>query len=163
MTAAKKVICTAAAPVFITSHRVGSAPGTNRTGRRLLSLALWAFVLHTPTLAQLDSALSLFPLEVGNVWQYHEFYRNLCEPEPFSQYFFVRVTGDSLMPDERRYRHLEGMSALYRGLSYSDLYWMDSATASFLTTPTFRACSRWAISVCMNRAIRSISVPVLFC
>ena len=123
MTAAKKVICTAAAPVFITSHRVGSAPGTNRTGRRLLSLALWAFVLHTPTLAQLDSALSLFPLEVGNVWQYHEFYRNLCEPEPFSQYFFVRVTGDSLMPDERRYRHLEGMSALYRALSYSDLYW----------------------------------------
>jgi hypothetical protein len=77
------------------------------------------------SLVEVDSPLSLFPLNVGDVWQYHEFYRNLCEPEPFSQYYFVRVTGDSLMPDGRHYKRLEGTASLLGGWSLR----MDSSTA----------------------------------
>lgn len=86
-----------------------SGPLTDSMCRRYLLLAGLAMILAQPTSAQIDSALSLFPLIVGDVWHYHEFYTIPYPLEYVFKYHFVRVVGDSSMPNGKRYKHLHNV------------------------------------------------------
>lgn len=85
---------------------------TDSMCRWYLLLAGLAMILARPTSAQIDSALSLFPLKVGDTWQYHEFYTIPYPLEYVSKYHFVRVVGDSSMPNGKRYKYIEGLTIL---------------------------------------------------
>jgi hypothetical protein len=77
--------------------------------RRDWGFVLWALFVSVQAPAQIDSVVGYFPLRVGNVWQYHKFYTTAYPVNHFSTYYFVRIDGDSLMPNGKRYSHLEGM------------------------------------------------------
>ncbi len=76
-----------------------------------------ATLLITATLTtvhaqSLDSALSYFPLAVGNTWEYSEYW-GMTAPTQFTGYCLMRIASDTLMPNDKRYFVLRGGSNLY--------------------------------------------------
>jgi hypothetical protein len=52
--------------------------------------------------------LSFFPLQIGNRWQY-EIWAYIDESPTFEGYRTITVTGDTLLPNGKRYRVVEGL------------------------------------------------------
>ena len=53
-----------------------------------------------------DSASCYFPLQTGDIWQYHYFYEDCCCFVDVSVFCTVEVTGDTTLPNGRQYKVL---------------------------------------------------------
>jgi len=76
--------------------------------RRLVSvLTIVPSIFASPAFAQIDTldALSYFPFQIGNKWQYEEI--TIIDPPPDTSYRTVTVMGDTVMPNGKAYRVLE--------------------------------------------------------
>jgi hypothetical protein len=98
----------------------GSDPDPKETEMPFVMIAL--LLLQAPAQAQLDSAraLSMFPLQEGNRWEYavhvHP-YHGLPYDDGFT---LVEVQGDTLMPNGMRYSRMSGIDLVgWGGLSPS--------------------------------------------
>lgn len=71
-------------------------------------------------ISQIDTseALSYFPLQIGNKWQYYDVYT--FDDYSSSHYRTVTVLGDTLMPNGKKYRVLENENFYFR-IDTSDL------------------------------------------
>jgi len=57
--------------------------------------------------AQIDSVLSFYPLQTGNTWQYWYHYKIAYTDRSESTYVTVKILGDTLMPNGKRYKVLD--------------------------------------------------------
>jgi Secretion system C-terminal sorting domain len=70
--------------------------------RIFILILSFVFSLH----AQVDSALSYYPLKTGNTWQYWYHYKGSSMSE--STYVSVNILGDTLMPNGKLYKIIDG-------------------------------------------------------
>lgn len=54
--------------------------------------------------AQIDSVLSFYPLQTGNIWQYWYHYKIAYTNRSESTYVTVKIVGDTLMPNGKSYK-----------------------------------------------------------
>jgi hypothetical protein len=83
--------------------------------------------LSMPTFSQVDSLLEYYPLNLGDVWQYH--YHYPWTPDSVSTYYFVRIIGDTLMPNGKWYKIFDRTADEVLSCSYCLYRRVDSSTA----------------------------------
>lgn len=87
----------------------------------LFSLAISRAI---PTFAQVDPAISYYPLSVGDEWQY-----NVTNGVTFQYYLLVRTVGDTLMPNGKHYMQFNAVADAPYTLGTSLYRRIDSVTA----------------------------------
>jgi hypothetical protein len=77
--------------------------------------------------AQIDSALSYYPIQNGNIWQYWYHYKIAYTNSSESTYVFVKIVGDTLMPNGKWYNIVDGPRLSFLSTGYQRI---DSADAN---------------------------------
>lgn len=72
--------------------------------KRVMHILAFSILVTEMSIAQLGSALSYFPLNIGDMWQYHYHYDSGPPIGSVSKYFVKSVTADSLLPNGRWYK-----------------------------------------------------------
>jgi len=90
----------------------------------ILTFGLLLVPRSTARSQTLDSALALFPLDVGNVWQYSDDFAG-----QFQGYYTLSILGDTILPNGKAYRILSNPLP-YSFSAGSRFLRMDSATAN---------------------------------
>ncbi|MEK7248779.1 MAG: T9SS type A sorting domain-containing protein [Bacteroidota bacterium] len=105
-----------------------------KPARLLLFSVLSLFVFAA--LRGQTNPLQFFPIHTGNVWQY---YVTLLNPEPpdSSYYLTARITGDSLLPNGRRYKVFDQFSFARYNRTFVRV---DTSSLLVLAYSPFRAC-----------------------
>jgi hypothetical protein len=98
-------------------------------------IAIGVFVGCATLQAQINP-LQYFPLHAGNEWQ---FYITTLNPEPPDSSFYAteRITGDTLMPNGKRYIVVSGPLTFRHSRTFVRI---DSATQRVLAYQPFRYC-----------------------
>ncbi len=91
------------------------------------SLLLLLAPPNTPAQINPQRAVSFFPLQVGNKWQYEVTYLpNLMREK---EYRITTVAGDTVMPNRKKYQIVRQENQLVDGLHYSTEYFRFDTTA----------------------------------
>jgi hypothetical protein len=90
--------------------------------------------------AQIDSAISFYPLQTGNMWQY--WYHYITTNSSESTYVTTEIIGDTLMPNGKLYEIVEGPLL---NISQSNYLRVDSTTACVYSYAYSSEHSEWLI------------------
>lgn len=71
-------------------------------------IGILLFALSVCANAQIDSAVSFYPLQTGNVWQYWYHYQIKNTNQHDSSYVMAKVVADTLMPNGKWYKIIDG-------------------------------------------------------